>query len=221
MSVPCRVAELSLRDRVRSLNIQMELWVEPLLPRVERSQLRLSGLLIRMNIISVLCHPFPSGSKLCSPMFIFIAGMAIKYYVLRFIILFIIMALLIVWRKQTQCTRFPQENTSPPVLKNSWGKLSGFQTPQSSGQAVVEEGNHLWVLWPDTDIKELAALMADSCIMSCLLCLSQKAALDYTAITIVTNRPVSSVPVWEEIPLWGHTNHGANIASSFRQCVRS
>ena len=48
MSVPWRVAELSLRDRVRSLNIQMELWVEPLLPSVERSPLRWSELLIRM-----------------------------------------------------------------------------------------------------------------------------------------------------------------------------
>ena len=39
MSFLCRVAWLRLRDRVRSLDIQI-LRVEPLLLRIERSQLR-------------------------------------------------------------------------------------------------------------------------------------------------------------------------------------
>jgi len=43
-----RVAEHSLRDRVRSLDIRRELGVEPLLLRVEMSQLRWFGHLIRM-----------------------------------------------------------------------------------------------------------------------------------------------------------------------------
>jgi len=48
MSFLGRVAGLSLRDRVRSSDIRRELGVDPLLPRVERSQLRWSGHLIRM-----------------------------------------------------------------------------------------------------------------------------------------------------------------------------
>jgi len=48
MSFLCRVAGLSLRDRVRSSDIQRELGVEPLLLRIERSQLRWFGHLIRM-----------------------------------------------------------------------------------------------------------------------------------------------------------------------------
>jgi len=43
-----RVPGLSLRDRVRSSDIRRELGVEPLLLRVERSQLRWFGHLIRM-----------------------------------------------------------------------------------------------------------------------------------------------------------------------------
>ncbi|XP_065817852.1 uncharacterized protein [Labrus bergylta] len=43
-----RVAGLSLRDRVRSSDIQGELGVEPLLLRIERSQLRWFGHLLRM-----------------------------------------------------------------------------------------------------------------------------------------------------------------------------
>ncbi|TWW59883.1 hypothetical protein D4764_06G0014130 [Takifugu flavidus] len=42
MSFLCRVARLSLRDRVRSSAIREELGVEPLLLRVERSQMRWS-----------------------------------------------------------------------------------------------------------------------------------------------------------------------------------
>ena len=48
MSFLCRVAGLSLRDRVRSSDIRRELGVEPLLLRVERGQLRWFGHLIRM-----------------------------------------------------------------------------------------------------------------------------------------------------------------------------
>jgi len=48
MSFLRRVAGLSLRDRVRSSDIRRELGVEPLLLRVERSQLRWFGYLIRM-----------------------------------------------------------------------------------------------------------------------------------------------------------------------------
>lgn len=48
MSFLRRVAGLSLRDRVRSSDIRRELGVEPLLLRVERSQLRWFGHLIRM-----------------------------------------------------------------------------------------------------------------------------------------------------------------------------
>jgi len=44
----CRVAGLSLRDRVRSSDIRRELGVEPLLIHVKRSQLRWFGHLIRM-----------------------------------------------------------------------------------------------------------------------------------------------------------------------------
>ena len=46
ISFLCRVAGLSLRDRVRSSDIRGELGVEPLLLRVERSQLRWFGHLI-------------------------------------------------------------------------------------------------------------------------------------------------------------------------------
>ncbi|XP_018538853.1 uncharacterized protein LOC108887791 [Lates calcarifer] len=48
MSFLQRVSGLSLRDRVRSLDIQRELGVEPLLLRVERSQLRWFRHLVRM-----------------------------------------------------------------------------------------------------------------------------------------------------------------------------
>uniref|UniRef100_A0A3B5B951 Carbonyl reductase [NADPH] 1-like n=1 Tax=Stegastes partitus TaxID=144197 RepID=A0A3B5B951_9TELE len=48
MSFLCRVAGLSLKDRVRSSDIQRELGVEPLLLCVERSQLRWYGRLIWM-----------------------------------------------------------------------------------------------------------------------------------------------------------------------------
>jgi len=48
MSFLRRVAGLSLRDRVRSSDIRRELGVESLLLRVERSQLRWFGHLIRM-----------------------------------------------------------------------------------------------------------------------------------------------------------------------------
>jgi len=48
MSFLRRVARLSLRDRVRSLDIRRALGVEPLLLCVERSQLRWFGNLIRM-----------------------------------------------------------------------------------------------------------------------------------------------------------------------------
>lgn len=45
ISFLCKVAELSLRDRKRSSNIQRELGVEPLLIQVERSQLRFRHLI--------------------------------------------------------------------------------------------------------------------------------------------------------------------------------
>ena len=48
MSFLCRVAGLSLRDRVRSSVIREELGVDPLLLRVERSQMRWLGHLVRM-----------------------------------------------------------------------------------------------------------------------------------------------------------------------------
>ncbi|TWW73375.1 hypothetical protein D4764_15G0007690 [Takifugu flavidus] len=48
MSFLLRVAGLSLRDRVRSSAIWEELGVEPLLLRVERSQMRWLGHLVRM-----------------------------------------------------------------------------------------------------------------------------------------------------------------------------
>ncbi|KAK0150407.1 Craniofacial development protein 2 [Merluccius polli] len=48
MSFLRRVAELSLRDRVRSSVIREELGVDPLLLRVERSQMRWLGHLVRM-----------------------------------------------------------------------------------------------------------------------------------------------------------------------------
>ena len=48
MSFLCRVSGLSLRDRVRSLDIRERLRVEPLLLCIERSQLRWFGHLVRM-----------------------------------------------------------------------------------------------------------------------------------------------------------------------------
>ncbi|KAK0146650.1 putative uncharacterized transposon-derived protein F52C9.6 [Merluccius polli] len=48
MSFLRRVAGLSLRDRVRSLVIREDLGVDPLLLRVERSQMRWLGHLVRM-----------------------------------------------------------------------------------------------------------------------------------------------------------------------------
>ncbi|KAK0135722.1 hypothetical protein N1851_028399 [Merluccius polli] len=48
MSFLRRVAGLSLRDRVRSSVIREELGVDPLLLRVERSQMRWLGHLVRM-----------------------------------------------------------------------------------------------------------------------------------------------------------------------------
>ncbi|TWW61049.1 hypothetical protein D4764_05G0011390 [Takifugu flavidus] len=48
ISFLCRVAGLSLRDRVRSSAIQEELGVEPLLLRVGRSQMRWLGHLVGM-----------------------------------------------------------------------------------------------------------------------------------------------------------------------------
>jgi len=48
MSFLRRVAGLSLRDSVRSSDIRRELRVEPLLLRIERSQLRSFGHMIRM-----------------------------------------------------------------------------------------------------------------------------------------------------------------------------
>ncbi|TWW69275.1 hypothetical protein D4764_18G0000810 [Takifugu flavidus] len=48
MSFLRRVAGLSLRDRVRSSAIREELGVEPLLLRIERSQMRWLGHLVRM-----------------------------------------------------------------------------------------------------------------------------------------------------------------------------
>ena len=46
---PCRVAGLSLRDRVRSSDTQERLRVEPLLLHVERNQLRRFEHLVRMR----------------------------------------------------------------------------------------------------------------------------------------------------------------------------
>ncbi|TWW77341.1 hypothetical protein D4764_12G0007310 [Takifugu flavidus] len=60
MSVLHRVAGLSLRDRVRSSAILEELGVEPLLLRVERSQMRWLGHLVRMPPGEVF-RAFPSG----------------------------------------------------------------------------------------------------------------------------------------------------------------
>ncbi|KAK5925540.1 hypothetical protein CgunFtcFv8_018055 [Champsocephalus gunnari] len=48
MGFLCRVAGVSLRDKVRSSVIREGLGVEPLLLRVERSQLRWFGHLVRM-----------------------------------------------------------------------------------------------------------------------------------------------------------------------------
>ncbi|TWW62669.1 hypothetical protein D4764_04G0013160 [Takifugu flavidus] len=61
------VAGLSLRDRVRSSTIQEELGVEPLLLRVERSQMRWLGHLVRMlpgSVTGEVFRAYPSGRSL-------------------------------------------------------------------------------------------------------------------------------------------------------------
>ncbi|TWW61054.1 hypothetical protein D4764_05G0011440 [Takifugu flavidus] len=61
-----RVAGLSLRDRVRSSAIREELGVEPLLLRVERSQMRWLGHLLRMppgRLPGEMFRACPSGSR--------------------------------------------------------------------------------------------------------------------------------------------------------------
>ncbi|TWW77623.1 hypothetical protein D4764_12G0010130 [Takifugu flavidus] len=66
MSFLCRVAGLSLRDRVRSSAIREELGVEPLLLRVERSQIRWLGLLVRMppgRLPGEVFRAFLSGTR--------------------------------------------------------------------------------------------------------------------------------------------------------------
>jgi len=57
------VAGLSLRDRLRSSDIERELGVEPLLLHVERSQLRWFGHLIRMPPGRQLFRGFPGRSN--------------------------------------------------------------------------------------------------------------------------------------------------------------
>ncbi|TWW67592.1 hypothetical protein D4764_02G0006330 [Takifugu flavidus] len=67
MSFLRRVAGLSLRDRVRSSAIREELGVEPLLLRVERSQMRWLGHLVRMppgRLPGEVFRACPSGSLL-------------------------------------------------------------------------------------------------------------------------------------------------------------
>jgi len=66
MSFLRRVAGLSLRDRVRSLEIRRELGVEPPLLHIERSQLRWFGHLIRMPPGRLLLEVFrarPTGRR--------------------------------------------------------------------------------------------------------------------------------------------------------------
>ncbi|TWW74403.1 hypothetical protein D4764_14G0004060 [Takifugu flavidus] len=66
MSFLRRVAGLSLRDRVRSSAIREELGVEPLLLRVERSQMKWLGHLVRMPPGSLPGEVFracPSGGR--------------------------------------------------------------------------------------------------------------------------------------------------------------
>ncbi|TWW59434.1 hypothetical protein D4764_06G0009640 [Takifugu flavidus] len=65
MSFLRRVAGLSLGDRVRSSAIREELGVEPLLLRVERSQMRWLGHLVRMppgRLPGEAFRACPSGS---------------------------------------------------------------------------------------------------------------------------------------------------------------
>jgi len=63
MSFLRRVAGLSLRDRVRSSDIRRELGVEPLLLRIERSQLRWFGHLIRMRLPLEVFRARPTGRR--------------------------------------------------------------------------------------------------------------------------------------------------------------
>ncbi|TWW73527.1 hypothetical protein D4764_15G0009210 [Takifugu flavidus] len=66
MSFLRRVAGLSLRDRVRSSAILEELRVEPLLLRVERSQMRWLGHLVRMppgRLPGEVFRACPSGRR--------------------------------------------------------------------------------------------------------------------------------------------------------------
>ncbi|TWW77616.1 hypothetical protein D4764_12G0010060 [Takifugu flavidus] len=66
MSFLRRVAGLSLRDRVRSSAIREELGVEPLLLRVERSQMRWLGHLVRMppgRLPGEVFRACPSGRR--------------------------------------------------------------------------------------------------------------------------------------------------------------
>ncbi|TWW66924.1 hypothetical protein D4764_20G0009560 [Takifugu flavidus] len=66
MSFLCRVAGLSLRDRVRRSAIREELGVEPLLLRVERSQMRWLGHLVRMppgRLPGEVLRACPSGRR--------------------------------------------------------------------------------------------------------------------------------------------------------------
>ncbi|TWW55954.1 hypothetical protein D4764_09G0010040 [Takifugu flavidus] len=66
MSFLHRVAGLSLRDRVRSSAIREELGAESLLLRVERSQMRWLGHLVRMppgRLPGEVCRACPSGRR--------------------------------------------------------------------------------------------------------------------------------------------------------------
>ena len=64
ISFLCRIVGLSLRDWVRSLDILRELEAGLLLPRVERSQLRWFGNLIRMHASGAHAFGgFPGMSK--------------------------------------------------------------------------------------------------------------------------------------------------------------
>ncbi|TWW64246.1 hypothetical protein D4764_03G0012540 [Takifugu flavidus] len=66
MSFLRRVAGLSLRDRVRSSAIREELGVEPLLLRIERSQMRWLGHLVRMppgRLPGKVFRACPSGRR--------------------------------------------------------------------------------------------------------------------------------------------------------------
>jgi len=63
MSFLRKGAEHSLRDRVRSSDIRRELGIEPRLLRIERSQLRWFGHLIRMPPECLLFRGFPGTSN--------------------------------------------------------------------------------------------------------------------------------------------------------------